>query len=429
MKQHRTPSSALVSVPGHATFWLRRFLAFVGPGYMVAVGYMDPGNWATDLQGGSQFGYTLLFAILLSNVMAVILQSLSARLGVVTGHDLAQACRAWLPGWMRLPLWLTCEIAIIACDLAEVIGTAVALQLLFGLPILVGTAVSVLDVFLVLLLMRRGFRVLEAFVMALLGIIALCFGIQMVASSPDMGGVMAGFIPSPQLLTNPDLLYIAIGIVGATVMPHNLYLHSSLVQTRNYPRTLEGRKDALRWATWDSTLALTLALFVNAAILIVAAAAFYRTGHHDVAEIGDAWRLLSPILGFGLASTLFAVALLAAGTNSTVTGTLAGQIVMEGFLKLRLPYWARRMVTRGVAVLPVIVIIGVYGQGKAGALLVFSQIVLSMQLPFAVIPLVYFVSSRSIMGSFRLSWPLAVVSWCVVGIVVVLNAKLLIDAI
>lgn len=429
MKQHRTPSSALVSVPGHATFWLRRFLAFVGPGYMVAVGYMDPGNWATDLQGGSQFGYTLLFAILLSNIMAVILQSLSARLGVVTGHDLAQACRAWLPGWMRLPLWLTCEIAIIACDLAEVIGTAVALQLLFGLPILVGTAVSVLDVFLVLLLMRRGFRVLEAFVMALLGIIALCFGIQMVASSPDMGGVMAGFIPSPQLLTNPDLLYIAIGIVGATVMPHNLYLHSSLVQTRNYSRTLEGRKDALRWATWDSTLALTLALFVNAAILIVAAAAFYRTGHHDVAEIGDAWRLLSPILGFGLASTLFAVALLAAGTNSTVTGTLAGQIVMEGFLKLRLPYWARRMVTRGVAVLPVIVIIGVYGQGKAGALLVFSQIVLSMQLPFAVIPLVYFVSSRSIMGSFRLSWPLAVVSWCVVGIVVVLNAKLLIDAI
>lgn len=429
MKQHRTPSSALVSVPGHATFWLRRFLAFVGPGYMVAVGYMDPGNWATDLQGGSQFGYTLLFAILLSNVMAVILQSLSARLGVVTGHDLAQACRAWLPGWMRLPLWLTCEIAIIACDLAEVIGTAVALQLLFGLPILVGTAVSVLDVFLVLLLMRRGFRVLEAFVMALLGIIALCFGVQMVASSPDMGGVMAGFVPSPQLLTNPDLLYIAIGIVGATVMPHNLYLHSSLVQTRNYPRTLEGRKDALRWATWDSTLALTLALFVNAAILIVAAAAFYRTGHHDVAEIGDAWRLLSPILGFGLASTLFAVALLAAGTNSTVTGTLAGQIVMEGFLKLRLPYWARRMVTRGVAVLPVVVIIGVYGQGKAGALLVFSQIVLSMQLPFAVIPLVYFVSSRSIMGSFRLSWPLAVVSWCVVGIVVVLNAKLLIDAI
>ncbi|GBQ05022.1 manganese transport protein MntH [Saccharibacter floricola DSM 15669] len=421
--------AGLVSVPGRAAFWLRRFLAFVGPGYMVAVGYMDPGNWATDLQGGSEFGYTLLFAILLSNIMAVILQALSARLGVVTDHDLAQACRAWLPGWMRLPLWLTCEVAIIACDLAEVIGTAVALQLLFGFPILVGTAISVLDVFLVLLLMRHGFRWLEAFVMTLLGIIAVCFGIQMVASSPDIGEVFRGFLPSSTLLTQPDMLYIAIGIVGATVMPHNLYLHSSLVQSRNYDRTLEGRKDALRWATWDSTIALTLALFVNAAILIVAAAAFYRTGHHDVAEISDAWRLLSPILGFGLASTLFAVALLAAGTNSTVTGTLAGQIVMEGFLNLRLPYWARRMVTRGLAVLPVVVIVGLYGQGKVGALLVFSQIVLSMQLPFAVIPLVYFVSHKRIMGAFRLSRPLMVVSWVIVGIVVVLNGKLLWDAV
>ncbi|MXV45224.1 Mn(2+) uptake NRAMP transporter MntH [Saccharibacter sp. 17.LH.SD] len=419
----------LVSVPGRASFWLRRFLAFVGPGYMVAVGYMDPGNWATDLQGGAEFGYTLLFAILLSNIMAVILQALSARLGIVTGHDLAQACREWLPGWLRMPLWFTCELAIIACDLAEVIGTAVALQLLFGFPILLGTVISVFDVFLVLLLMRWGFRALEAFVMTLLGIIAVCFGIQLVASSPEVGEILKGFLPSSQLITNSDMLYVAIGIVGATVMPHNLYLHSSLVQSRDYERTYDGRKEALRWATWDSTIALTLALFINAAILIVAAAAFYRTGHHDVAEISDAWRLLSPILGFGLASTLFAVALLAAGTNSTVTGTLAGQIVMEGFLHLRLPYWARRLVTRGLAVLPVLIIVGFYGQGKVGALLVFSQIVLSMQLPFAIIPLVMFVSSRKIMGAFRLSRPWIIVSWVVVAIIVGLNLKLLNDAV
>lgn len=417
-----------VAVPARASFWLRRFLAFIGPGYMVAVGYMDPGNWATDLQGGARFGYRLLSVILLANIMAVLLQALAARLGIVTGRDLAQACRDWLPRWANIPLWLTCEVAIIACDLAEVIGTAVALNLLFGLSIMVGTLISVLDVFLVLLLMQRGMRALEAFVITLLGIIAVCFGIQLVAASPSIGGILKGFVPSPHILTNPDMLYVAIGIIGATVMPHNLYLHSSLVKSRSYPRTVEGRRDALRWATWDSTLALTLALFINAAILIVAAAAFHGTKYQNVAEISDAWRLLSPVLGFGLASTLFAVALLAAGTNSTVTGTLAGQIVMEGFLHLRLPYWVRRLITRGIAVLPVIVIVALYGQGKVGDLLVLSQIVLSMQLPFAMIPLVWFVSSRQKMGAFRLTPLWAVLAWFVVLVIVGLNVKLLSDA-
>ena len=417
-----------VTVPARASFWFRRFLAFVGPGYMVAVGYMDPGNWATDLQGGAQFGYRLLSVILLANVMAVLLQALAARLGIVTGKDLAQACRDWLPQWLNLPLWLTCELAIIACDLAEVIGTAVALNLLFGISIMAGTLISVLDVFIVLLLMRRGMRALEAFVITLLGIIAVCFGVQLVAAAPPVAAVLKGFMPSATVFTNPGMLYIAIGIIGATVMPHNLYLHSSLVKSRAYPRTDEGRQDALRWATWDSTLALTLALFINAAILIVAAAAFHGTGHQDVAEISDAWKLLSPVLGFGLASTLFAVALLAAGTNSTVTGTLAGQIIMEGFLHLQMPYWARRLLTRGLAVLPVIVVIAIFGQGKVGDLLMFSQVVLSMQLPFAMIPLVWFVSSRKHMGRFCLSPVLAVLSWLVVLVIVVLNVKLLGDA-
>lgn len=417
-----------VAIPNQAAFWFKRFLAFVGPGYMVAVGYMDPGNWATDLQGGAQFGYRLLSVILLANIMAVLLQALAARLGIATGKDLAQACRDWLPRGVSVSLWVTCELAIIACDLAEVIGTAVALNLLFGISLMGGTLISVLDVFVVLLLMRRGMRALEAFVITLLGIIALCFGVQLVAASPSLGAVMKGFMPSRVILTHADMLYVAIGIIGATVMPHNLYLHSSLVKSRDYPRTDAGRRDALRWATWDSSLALTLALFINAAILIVSAAAFHGTVHQNVAEIGDAWRLLSPVLGLGIASTLFAVALLAAGTNSTVTGTLAGQIVMEGFLHLSLPYWARRLLTRGLAVLPVIAVVGVYGQGKVGDLLVFSQIVLSMQLPFAVVPLVWFVSSRKRMGTFRLSTFWALVSWAVVLVIVALNIKLLSDA-
>ncbi|MBS1001352.1 Nramp family divalent metal transporter [Acetobacter persici] len=419
---------ASVTVPEGASR-LRRFLAFVGPGYMVSVGYMDPGNWATDLAGGAQFGFTLLSVIMLSNLMAILLQSLAARLGIATGHDLAQACRAYFPRSVNILLWLACEVAIIACDLAEVIGTAIALQLLFGMPLLLGACLSALDAILLLLLMRLGFRWLEAFVMALLGLIAVCFGFQIAAASPPLAAVMKGFLPSPIILTNPQMLYIAIGIVGATVMPHNLYLHSSLVQTRTYARTSAGRREAIRWSTLDSTIALMLALFVNAGILIVAAAAFHTTGHQDVAEIQQAYTLISPLLGLGIASTLFAVALLAAGTNSTVTGTLAGQIIMEGFLHLRMAPWARRLLTRGLAIIPVILVTLLWGEKGTGDLLVFSQIVLSMQLPFAVIPLVWFVSDHQKMGEFVLSRPMSLLSWCVAGLILILNFKLLYDTV
>ncbi|GAN69051.1 Nramp family divalent metal transporter [Acetobacter orleanensis] len=419
---------ASIAVPEGASKF-RRFLAFVGPGYMVSVGYMDPGNWATDLAGGAQFGFTLLSVIMLSNLMAILLQSLAARLGIATGYDLAQACRAYFPRSINIVLWLACEIAIIACDLAEVIGTAIALQLLFGIPLLLGACLSALDAILLLLLMRLGFRWLEAFVMALLGLIAVCFAFQIAAASPPLAAIMKGFLPSPIILTNPQMLYIAIGIVGATVMPHNLYLHSALVQTRTYERTSAGRREAIRWSTLDSTIALMLALFVNAGILIVAAAAFHTTGHQDVAEIQQAYTLISPLLGLGIASTLFAVALLAAGTNSTVTGTLAGQIIMEGFLRLRMAPWARRLLTRGLAILPVILVTLLWGEKGTGDLLVFSQIVLSMQLPFAVIPLVWFVSDRQKMGEFALSRPVSLLSWAVVGLILILNFKLLYDTV
>lgn len=394
---------------------------------MVSVGYMDPGNWATDLQGGARFGYTLLFVILLSNFMAVLLQALSARLGIATGLDLAQACRQRFHPVLNILLWLACELAIIACDLAEVIGTAIALQLLFHIPLLAGTLISSLDALLVLFLMNRGFRYLEAFIIGLLSIIALCFAVQLIAAAPPLAAVLAGLKPSMDILTNAQMLYIAIGIIGATVMPHNLYLHSSIVQSRAYERTERGRKEAIRWATWDSTIALMLALFINAAILIVAAAAFHTTGHQDVAEIQDAYHLLSPLLGLGMASTLFGLALLAAGTNSTITGTLAGQIVMEGFLHLRLPHWARRLLTRGLAIIPVVIGTVFYGNASVGQLLMASQVVLSMQLPFAVIPLVLFVSDRKLMGGFVISRPLAVFSWLVAGLILVLNFKLLYD--
>ncbi|MFT9294172.1 MAG: Nramp family divalent metal transporter [Acetobacter orientalis] len=418
---------ASVRLPAANAAWWRRFLAFVGPGYMVSVGYMDPGNWATDLQGGAQFGYTLLSVIMLSNLMAILLQALSARLGIATGRDLAQACRDHFPPIVNILLWLACELAIIACDLAEVIGTAVALQLLFGLPLILGAALSVLDAFVVLFLMNRGFRYLEAFIIGLLSIIAACFAIQVVAAAPPVGAVLKGFIPAPQILTHNQMLYIAIGIIGATVMPHNLYLHSSIVQTRAFDRTPNGKKEAIRWATWDSSIALMLALFINAAILIVAAAAFHTTGHQDVAEIEDAYRLLSPILGLGVASTLFAVALLAAGTNSTVTGTLAGQIIMEGFLHLHIPHWARRLLTRGLAILPVIFVTALYGSAGVGKLLLFSQVILSMQLPFAVVPLVLFVSDRKKMGEFVISRKTTVLAWSVAGVILLLNFKLLFD--
>lgn len=416
-----------VRVPEGSTTWLKRFLAFVGPGYMVSVGYMDPGNWATDLQGGAQYGYTLLCVIMLSNLMAILLQALSARLGIATGRDLAQACRDHFPPALNVVLWLACELAIIACDLAEVIGTAVALQLLFGLPLLGGALLSILDAFIVLLLMGRGFRYLEAFVIGLLSIIALCFGVQLVAATPPVAAILKGLIPTPEIVTTPGMLYIAIGIIGATVMPHNLYLHSSIVQTRAYERTPAGRRDAIRWATWDSTIALMLALFINAAILIVAAAAFHETGHQNVAEIEDAYHLLSPILGLGIASTLFALALLAAGTNSTVTGTLAGQIIMEGFLRLHIPHWARRLLTRGLAIIPVAVVTVLYGSHGVGALLMASQVILSLQLPFAVIPLVMFVSDRRKMGEFTINRFMTALSWIVAGLILILNFKLLYD--
>ncbi|MGY3615780.1 Nramp family divalent metal transporter [Bradyrhizobium sp. USDA 10063] len=418
--------NSTVEIPTAGRWW-RRLLAFAGPGYLVSVGYMDPGNWATDLAGGSKFGYTLLSVILLSNLMAILLQALAARLGIVTDRDLAQACRATYSPPVNFLLWIACEAAIIACDLAEVIGTAIALKLLFGIPLIGGALITALDAFLLLLLMNRGFRFLEAFVIALLIVIATCFAIQVAAAAPPIAAMLRGFAPSSEIFTNTEMLYIAIGIIGATVMPHNLYLHSSIVQTRAYERTEEGRRDAIKWATADSTIALMLALFINAAILVVAAATFYRSGHSDVAEIGQAFELLSPLLGLSIASTLFAVALLASGLNSTVTATLAGQIVMEGFLNLRLPNWARRLLTRGIAIVPVVVVTALYGERGTADLLVFSQVVLSMQLPFAVIPLVRFVSDRRKMGKFAISMPVAAIAWFVASVIVILNVKLLFD--
>ena len=418
--------NSTIAVPAAGRWW-RRLLAFVGPGYLVSVGYMDPGNWATDLAGGSKFGYTLLSVILLSNLMAILLQSLAARLGIVTDRDLAQACRATYSPAVNFLLWLACEAAIIACDLAEVIGTAIALKLLFGIPLIGGALLAALDAFLLLLLMNRGFRFLEAFVIALLAVIAVCFAVQIVAAAPPVAEVLHGFLPKSEIFTNPEMLYIAIGIIGATVMPHNLYLHSSIVQTRAYERNEKGRREAIKWATTDSTIALMLALFINAAILVVAAATFHKSGHSDVAEIGQAFELLSPLLGLGIASTLFAIALLASGLNSTVTATLAGQIVMEGFLDLRLPSWARRLLTRGIAIVPVIVVTAIYGERGTADLLVFSQVVLSMQLPFAVIPLVRFVSDRRKMGQFAIPPYVAAIAWIVAGVIVVLNLKLLAD--
>ena len=419
---------ATVPVPVGGS-WFRRLLAFSGPGYMVSVGYMDPGNWATDLAGGSRFGYTLLSVIMISNLMAILLQALSARLGIATGRDLAQACRDSYSRPVGIALWLACELAIIACDLAEVIGTAIALKLLFGIPLIGGALITALDAFLLLMLMNRGFRFLEAFIIALLIVIAGCFLIQIVLAAPPVVAVLGGFVPSSQIVTNPEMLYIAIGILGATVMPHNLYLHSSIVQTRRFERNDEGRRHAVHWATIDSTIALMLALFINGAILIVAAAVFHAKGKTEVADIEDAYALLSPLLGVGVASTLFAIALLASGLNSTVTATLAGQIVMEGFLRIRIPHWARRLLTRGIAIVPVIVITALYGERGTGQLLVFSQVILSMQLPFAVIPLVQFVSDRRRMGSFAISRPVAVLAWVVAGIIVILNLKLLMDAV
>ncbi len=417
-------SDAYRTIPVDRRSWWRLMLAFAGPGYLVAVGYMDPGNWATDLAGGSQFGYTLLSVILMSNLMAVLLQGLSSKLGIVTGRDLAQACRDHYSRPAAIFNWILAEIGIAACDLAEVIGSAIALQLLFHIPLAIGVLLTAFDVLVLLVLQHRGFRLLEALVIALIATIGACFLFEILLSRPDMAAVFAGFIPQREIVANPEMLYIAIGILGATVMPHNLYLHSSIVQTRRYEENAAGKREAVRFAFIDSTIALTLALFVNAAILVVAAATFHRTGHTEVAEIQDAFKLLTPLLGGG-ASAVFALALLASGQNSTLTGTLAGQIVMEGFLNIRLRPWVRRLITRLIAIVPAVIVAILYGESGTTQLLIFSQVILSLQLSFAVVPLVQFTSEREKMGEFVNSSALKVLAWTTAGIIAVLNAWLL----
>ncbi|ALP35623.1 manganese transporter [Paenibacillus sp. IHB B 3084] len=417
-----------LNVPKDGT-WFRKFLAFAGPGYMVAVGYMDPGNWATDIAGGSQFGYTLLSVILISNLMAILLQALSGKLGIATGKDLAQMCREAYSRPVAIGLWLLCEIAIAAMDLAEVIGSAIALKLLFGIPLLYGVLITAFDVMLILLLQNKGFRALETLVIVLMVTIAGCFGINLILAKPEWSSVMGGFVPDSQILTNPSMLYIAIGIMGATVMPHNLYLHSSIVQTRKFEQTSAGKREAIKFATWDSSIALMFALFINAAILIVAAAVFHTAGKTDVAEISDAFYLLSPLLGTTLASILFGVALLASGQNSTVTGTLAGQIVMEGFLSLRLAPWLRRLVTRLIAIIPAVIVTAIAGEKGAEELLVLSQVILSIQLPFAIIPLLIFTSDKKRMGEFANKTWQKVLAWIVTAVIIILNVVLIVQMI
>jgi manganese transport protein len=408
-----------------AASWFRKILAFAGPGYLVAVGYMDPGNWATDIAGGSKFGYSLLSVVLISNLMAMFLQALSAKLGIATGRDLAQACREQYSPRTTLFLWVVCEIAIAACDLAEVLGSAVALKLLFGLPLLAGVLITALDVLIVLALQGRGFRLIEAFVITLIASIAACFAYELFFAQPIWRNAGLGFLPHAEILRNKEMLYIAIGILGATVMPHNLYLHSSIVQTRAFGPSVRDRREALRYSILDSTVALGFALFINAAILVLGAAAFHTRGLHNVAEIADAYKLLSPVLGASLASTIFAVALLASGQNSTLTGTLAGQIVMEGFLEIRLKPWVRRLITRSIAIFPAAVVIGLAGESKVTALIVFSQVVLSFQLPFAIIPLIQFTGNRAKMGEFVNSRVTQALAWLVTLVIIFFNGELL----
>jgi manganese transport protein len=417
-----------IEIPNAGKTW-RRFLAFLGPGYLVSVGYMDPGNWATDIAGGSKFGYTLLSVILISNLMAILLQSLCVRLGVATGRDLAQACRDYYSKPTSIALWILCEIAIVACDLAELLGSALALNLLFGIPMAVGVCLTTLDVLLLLWLQNKGFRYTEAIVVTLVATIGVCFGAQVLMSSPEWASVAAGLVPTPQVLANPEMLYISMGILGATVMPHNLYLHSSIVQTRAWNADVAGKWQAIKYATIDSTAALSLAFFVNAAIMVVAAAVFHRAGRYDVADIRDAYLLLSPLLGMAGASTLFALALLASGQASTLTATLAGQIVMEGFIHLRLPAWLRRLVTRLLALIPALITIVWFGEGSTGSLLVLSQVVLSLQLSFAVFPLVIFTSDRTRMGAFVNPKWLTGLSWAVALVIASLNVWLLVQTV
>lgn len=405
----------------------RRAAAFVGPGYLVAVGYMDPGNWATSLAGGSKFGYTLLVVALISNIMAVVLQALCARLAIGSGRDLAQACRDAFPRPVAYTLWFMAELAIIATDIAEVIGTAIGLNLIFGIPLELGVLITALDVFLILYLQKLGFRWVEALIITLLGVIALCFGIQIFLANPDWAAVIKGFAPTTEIVTNPEMLYLALGILGATVMPHNLYLHSGIIQTRDYGHTTPEKRQALKYATWDSTIALTFALVINAAILILAAATFNKTGQTEVAELGEAHSLLAPLLGWGFAPTLFGIALLCCGINSTVTATLAGQIVMEGFLKIRLAPWLRRLITRAIAIVPAGAVTVWYGDSGTAKLLILTQVVLSLQLSFAVFPLVIFTASKTKMGVLVSPKWLTVLAMFIAVVIAALNIKLLMD--
>jgi manganese transport protein len=416
---HRT-----VAVPTKGSFW-KKLLAYAGPGYLVSVGYMDPGNWATDLAGGAKFGYSLLSIILLSNLMAILLQALCVKLGVATGRDLAQACRDNFSKPVSFGLWVLCEIAISACDLAELVGSAIALQLLFNIPLAVGVCITALDVFVVLFLQNKGFRYIEALVISIIAVVGGCFVAELIFAKPDLGGILGGYIPQVEVVRNPEALYIAIGILGATVMPHNLYLHSSIVQTRAWQDTPEKKREAIKFGTIDSTIALSLALFINSAILILAAAVFHFSGKQDVAEIQDAYKLLSPMLGVAPASAIFAIALLASGQNSTLTATMAGQIVMEGFLHIRMKPWLRRLVTRLVAIVPALLTIIFFGEGSTTDMLILSQVILSLQLSFAVIPLIMFTSDRKLMGEFVNPTWLKVLAIAVATIIVGLNGWLL----
>jgi len=415
-----------IPIPDSKGFW-RKLLAYTGPGYLVSIGYMDPGNWATDIAGGSKFGYTLLSVILLSNLMAVLLQMLCVRLGVATGRDLAQVCRDYFSPRVSFMLWVLCEIAIAACDLAELLGSAIALNLLFGLPLVWGICLTALDVLGLLYLQGKGFRYVEGLVLMMLATVGVCFTAEILFSRPDIGGILQGYVPNREILRNPEMLYIAIGILGATVMPHNLYLHSSIVQTRDWQPTTEKRWEAIKFGTIDSTVALSLALFINSAILIVSAATFHFSGNQNVAEIQDAYQLLSPLLGVSTASAIFGIALLASGQSSTLTATLAGQIVMEGFIQMRLPPWIRRLATRLIAIVPALIAIIFFGDKSTGNLLVFSQVILSLQLSFAVIPLVMFTSNRRLMGEFVNPLWLKFSAWFVAIIIVSLNAWLLLQ--
>jgi manganese transport protein len=417
---------ASVRVTKGGSFW-RKLAAFLGPGYLVAVGYMDPGNWATSLAGGSKFGYALLAVALISNIMAIVLQALCARLGVGSGRDLAQACRDAYPKWVSWPLWALAEIAISATDLAEIIGTAIGLNLLFGIPLEIGVLITAADVFLILALQALGFRWIEAFVVALLGVIASCFAVQIAMADPDWGAVIRGFAPTIEIVANRDMLYLALGILGATVMPHNLYLHSGLVQTRGYGGTVPEKKEAIKFATIDSTIALCLALVINASILILAAATFHKTGRTDVAELDQAHSFLAPLLGSTLAPTLFGIALLCCGLNSTVTATLAGQIVMEGFINIKIAPWLRRLVTRAIAIVPAAIVTIWYGEKGTAQLLILSQVVLSLQLSFAIVPLVMFTASKAKMGEFVAPRWLTAIAGMIAAVVIALNVKLLFD--